>query len=52
MNQWKFIKILFGILRDKTMNDKVLKAIPNDDKQNYPFFRLIVLVENFEEEIQ
>ena len=28
--------IITGILRDKTMADKLL-YIPNDDKQNYPF---------------
>ena len=29
------------ILRDKTMDNK-LKHIPNDDKQNCPFCRLLV----------
>ena len=30
-----------GILRDKTIDDK-FKYIPNNDKQNYPFFILII----------
>ena len=39
-----------GILRDKTMDDKLI-FIPNDDKQNYPYFRLKLLVENQNSEI-
>ena len=37
---------LAGILRDKTMEDKLIE-IPNDDKQYYPFCRLILLVKMF-----
>ena len=36
-----------GISRDKTMDDKLI-YIPNDDKQNYSFFILQLLVEKFE----
>ena len=34
------------ILRDKTMEDKLINN-PNDDKPNYPFCRLRLLVEKF-----
>ena len=33
-----------GIYRDKTMSDKLI-YIPNDNTQNYPFFRLQLVVE-------
>ena len=34
--------ILVGILRDRTLDDKLI-YIPNDDKQNYSFCRLKLL---------
>ena len=34
------------IMRNKTIADK-LKYIPNSDKQNYPFFRLILFSKKF-----
>ena len=36
-----------GILWDKTMDYKLIN-IPNDNKQNYPFLRLKLLVKKFE----
>ena len=42
-----FYAILSGILRDKTMEDKLI-YIPNDDKHNYPFCWLKLLVEKFD----
>ena len=38
---------LSGILRDKTMADKLM-YIFNDDTQNYPSYRLQLVVETFE----
>ena len=35
--------IMSGVLGDKTMDDKLI-YIPNDDKQNFPFCRLKLLV--------
>ena len=35
-----------GILRDMTMADKLI-YIPNDDTQNYPFYRLQLVFEKF-----
>ena len=35
----KGIRFRLGILRDKTMADRLM-YIPNDDTQNYPFFSL------------
>ena len=35
----KGIRFSLGILRDKTMADRLM-YIPNDDTQNYPFFSL------------
>ena len=40
----KNILLISGILRDKTIDDK-LTYFPNDDKQKYSFCRLNVLVE-------
>ena len=34
------------LLRDKTIKDKLI-YIPNDDTQNYPFYRLQLLVKTF-----
>ena len=36
-----------GILRDKTMSDKLM-YIPNNDAQKYTIFRLKLVVEMFE----
>ncbi len=36
-----------GISRDKTMHD-LLMYMSNDDKQNYSFCRLKLLIENFQ----
>ncbi len=36
-----------GILRDKTMADKLI-YIPNDDTKKYPFCRFKLVVETFE----
>ena len=38
--------MLTGILRDKTMDDKLM-YIHNDDKQNQPFCILRLLVQKF-----
>ena len=35
-----------GILRDKTKANKLM-IIPNDDTQNYPFYRLQLVFETF-----
>ena len=35
-----------GIYRDKTMADELM-YIPNDDTQNYPICRLLLMVETF-----
>ena len=35
------------ILKDKTIDDKSI-YIPNDDKQNLPFFRLKLMVKSLE----
>ena len=39
-----------GIKRDKTMADKSM-YIPNDDTQNYLFWRLQLMVEKFEHQL-
>ena len=36
-----------GILRDKTMAQKLM-YIPNDDTQNYPFYKLQFVFEAFQ----
>ena len=36
--------IVSGILRDKTIADKLM-YIPNDDIQNYPFFRILLVAQ-------
>ena len=38
--------IISGILRDKTIANKLM-YIPNDDKQNYPFCTLELMVKMF-----
>ena len=38
--------MLSGLLRDKTTAD-ILLYTPNDDTQNYPFYRLQLVVETF-----
>ena len=49
---YDFILVLFtiktGILRDKTIADKLM-YIPSNDTQNYPFCRLQLVVETFNE---
>ena len=37
-----------GIYRDKTMGNKLV-WIPNDDKQNHPFYRLQLVAQTFEQ---
>ena len=38
--QYTYLYILLsGILRDKTMEDKLMYS-PNDDSKNYPFYSL------------
>ena len=41
------IEYFSWIIRDKTMADKLM-YIPMDDTQNYPFFKLILVVETFQ----
>ena len=40
---WMCSVVFPGILRDETMNDKLI-CISNDDKQNYPFCTIKLLV--------
>ena len=40
-----FWRQMIEILRDKTMDDKLI-YIPNDDKQNYPYLKLVPVNES------
>ena len=46
---WRFVNLDCQkhalLLRDKTMYDKLTNRCLNDDKQNYPFCRLKLLIE-------
>ena len=43
-NNWALVSVISGIVRDKTMDDKLI-YIPNDDEHNYFICRLKLLVE-------
>ena len=46
-----WIAFMSGIYRDKTIADK-FKCIPNDDKQNFPFCSVKLVVKTFEHSTQ